>query len=145
MGRRNLDTMRAADLAWNERRWDDYAALIDDELMIFASGEEMPHHKAWHINRAKAFCIAFPDARLDMAPYLDLFMSHDGSKTCSVATFSGTMHGSLRRGNRLIAPNHRRFSITLMAICKWRNGKIVELREFFDTVLFARQLDIPPA
>lgn len=145
MGRRNLETMRAVDLAWNERRWEDYASLLDDELTVFASGKHRSHHKARHVARAKAFCATFPDAHVNMTPYLDLFISHDGSKTCSVAALTGTMEGVIDRRNQIIEPSRRRFSITFMAICKWRNGKILEQREFFDTVLLARQLAIPTA
>lgn len=143
MGRRNLDSMRAADLAWNERRWDDYASAFDEEAVIFSSGMDAPCVKAALVARAKAFCETFPDAHVNMTPYLDLFISHDGSKTCSVAALTGTMEGGILYGLQMIEPNHRRFSVTLMAICKWRDGKILEQRRFFDTTLFAQQIEIP--
>jgi predicted ester cyclase len=141
MGRRNLDSMKSADLAWNERRWNEYADLFDEDATVCVSGGT--HGKDWHVVRARTFCEAFPDAHVNMTPYLDLFISHDGSKTCSVAELTGTMKGTVTYGPLVIQPNQKRFSITFMAISRWRNGKVFEHREFFDRALLARQLEIP--
>ncbi|WP_028745904.1 nuclear transport factor 2 family protein [Rhizobium mesoamericanum] len=125
MGRRNLDHMRAIDAAWNRRQWADYATHFEDGLIAWISGEAKPHGKAEHLLRAQQFCAAYPDARVD-EDYLDLFLSIDGQTTCSVALLKGTA-GS------------QAFRTPFAVICKWRDGRVVEQREFFDHMFFNDQ------
>ncbi len=47
--RSSLERMRAIDVAWNARNWVDYADLLADTLVAYASGEDQPHSKAVHI------------------------------------------------------------------------------------------------
>jgi len=134
--------MRAIDRAWNARSWSDYSDLLADELVAYASGETKSHGKQEHIAKAKVFCSAFPDNRVYTDPYLDLFSNEDGSKTCSIARIAGTMTGSLETSSALIQPNHREFDVTFTAVCKWRNGKITDQREYFDMELMLSQLQL---
>ena len=127
MGRRNLDNMRAIDTAWNKRQWADYAALFDDELVAWMTGDDRSHGKADHLLRAQQFCATCPDARV-ASGYLELFLSLDGQITCSVALLSGT------RGLRC-------FNVPFSVICRWHDGRVVEQREFFDETLFKKQLE----
>jgi ketosteroid isomerase-like protein len=132
MGRKNLDHIRAVDTAWNLRQWADYAALLDERLVAFRAGEAEPHGKAEHVARAQRLCIAYPDCRVDVEPYLELFLSLDGQLTCSVALLSGT------------APDGRRFQVPFSVVSRWRAGKIVQQREFLDAELLAQQLGNQP-
>ncbi|SCY89867.1 ester cyclase [Rhizobium sp. NFACC06-2] len=128
MGRRNLEYLRSIDAAWNRRQWDDYAALLDDDLVSWMSGDQEPHRKAEHVLRAQRFCAMFPDSHVE-EDYIDLILSLDGHKTCSVAVMTGT-------GPK----GEARFRITFALICKWHNGRIVEQREYIDRELFEKQL-----
>jgi len=131
MGRRNLECMRLIDTAWNRRQWADYAALLDDGLVAWMSGDESAHDKAEHVLRAQRFCAMFPDCQVG-EPYVDIFLSLDGNKTCSVARLTGS------------APlGGRRFDVSFAVVCHWRNGRITEQREYFDRELFERQLNLP--
>ncbi|MFS8123312.1 ester cyclase [Rhizobium sp. BR 250] len=128
MGRRNLDHMRALDTAWNRRQWSDYAALLDDDLVAWRSGELESHGKQEHVLRAQRFCAAYPASRVQ-EQYLDFFLSADGHKTCSIAVLSDITDGK--------APA---FEVTFSAICTWRDGRVVEQREYVDDQLFQEHL-----
>ncbi len=132
--------MYAIALAWNERNWEDYGSLLADDLVAYASGETIPHSKQEHIERAKSFCQFFPDNIVQLKPYLELFEG-ENSTTCSVARISGTLKAELPIEGKVIKPNNQAFDVTFTAICKWRDGKITEQREYFDTVLMMQQLN----
>lgn len=140
-----LDCMRAIDQAWNARDWTAYAALLDPALVAHASGEETPHGKAEHVQRARAFCAVFPGARVHTEPYLALFADPHGSRTCSVARMSGTACGQVRLpdGGVLELPQPRVFEISFAAICQWRQGRITGQRQYVDLDLLLRQLRGP--
>ncbi len=137
--------MRQIDRAWNERNWDNYANLLADELVVHANGEEAPHGKQEHIAKARSFCAAFPDSRVHVDPYLELFASHDGTTSCSVARITGTATGDLTMPHGLTpAAVHHAFDVTCTAIRRWHGSRIVEQREFFDMELMLRQLRAGP-
>ncbi len=143
--RTTLDQMRAIDRAWNERRWDIYADLLGDGHIAFASGDEAAHGKPEHILKAKAFCAAFPDSHVHTDPYLDLFASYDGRRTCSVARITASATGNLQLpGGAVLRSAHKAFDVTFAAICTWRNGQIIEQRQYFDSELMLRQLGVQP-
>ncbi len=126
--RGTLQKLRALDQAWNKRAWSGYAALLDEELVAFVSGEERPHGKAAHVDRALAFCETFPDA-VRHPDYLDLFASADGRHTLSVVRFTGTAMSLLQLpGPAPTVPTARGFDVPVLLACHWRAGRIVRLR-----------------
>lgn len=68
LGEENLDRMHAVDRAWNDRRWNDYAALFDPDVVVWASGDDFSHGRDTHVAKARALCQAFPDARVVADP-----------------------------------------------------------------------------
>jgi len=134
-----ITLMRAVDVAWNERRWEDYGQLLSDELLAYSNGEALPHDKPHHIAKAKTFCAAFPDAKVQIDPYHELFSS--GEKTCSVARIAGTAAPDLALpSGEILAGPGRKFDLTFAAVCTWRAGRIVDQHEYIDTELMLRQL-----
>lgn len=116
-----MDLMRAVDMAWNDRRWDDYAALIAPDFKGYMNGDTEPHDHMEHLRRGKAFCAEYPDNKIGIDPYLVLFEDTEHARTCSIAITSGTsLKGETRRA-------------TLAVICLWRDGRIAEQREFIVT------------
>jgi ketosteroid isomerase-like protein len=134
----NLDRMHAVDRAWNARRWDDYAAHFADDLVAWMAGDEHEHDKAQHLRNAEAFCATYPDARVVMESYVDLFLSADETRTCSIARLTGTA------ASVGVASTGRRFDVAFIVVSEWRDGRIVCQREFVDNASMLRQLEKLP-
>ncbi|WP_164868051.1 ester cyclase [Rhodovarius crocodyli] len=116
--RGTLLLLREFHTAWNERRWQDYAALLDPRLKAHPTGEDRPEGKLRHLERMRAFCRTFPDARRHIDPCLDMLVSHDGLRSASVLNLSGQ------------APDGRPLRATGVFILHWQAGCIISLREF---------------
>jgi ketosteroid isomerase-like protein len=114
----NIDRMHQIDAAWNGRDWDAYANLIAPDFQGWMNGDTTPHNKEEHIRRGQAYCVAMPSNQIASEPYLELFASADGSKTCSIATVTATDSRGLTT------------RATLAVICHWRGGQIQRQREF---------------
>jgi hypothetical protein len=138
----NLINMVGMDKAWNERNWKDYTDFLDDGLIAYRSGDRTPHFKEAHIKIANKFCNIFPDAFIHTDPYLVLFENAEINLTCSVARITGTMSGNMNLNDIIIEPNHRCFDVTLAVIRRWRDGKIIEQREYFEGARMLSQLQI---
>ena len=128
--RSNLERLRSLDIAWNERRWSDYGAILSDRMIAFVSGEAEAHGKSIHVSRAKAFCRSFPDACVHIDPYVQVFANPDGSRTCTVARLTGTA----------AANPSLQFDITFSVVCIWQDGRIINQHQFVDDSLLDRQL-----
>jgi ketosteroid isomerase-like protein len=118
------DKMRAVDVAWNERRWDDYRAHFAPDFRGWMDADTAPHDLEEHVRRGQAFCLEYPDNLIHIDPYLQLFSDAAETRTCSVALTTGT---SLA-GEKL--------SALLGVVCTWRDGRICEQREFITTKPF---------
>lgn len=127
--RTTLNGMHAIDEAWNARDWEAYGRLLADDLVAYASGDATAHGKADHIAKAKDLCTSFPDARVASEQYLELFTSHDGIRSASVARLTGTERRS-----------GRSFDVTFAVINRWKDGRIATQRQFLDIDGMRRQL-----
>jgi len=110
--------MRAVDVAWNARDWDAYRALFTPDFRGWMDADVEPHGLDEHLRRGQAFCAEYPDNRIHIDPYLQLFQDTAGTRTCSIARTTG----SSRNGESL--------SVVLAVVCGWRDGRICEQREF---------------
>jgi len=143
--RGTLERMRAIDAAWNARDWAAYGDLLAEGLTAYAGGEAEPHGKHAHIEKARKFCAIVADAHVWIEPYLDLFASHDGSKSCSVARITGTVDGAPETFPGVaLPPGRHAFDVTFAVVCRWQAGRIVEQRQLLDTALMLRQLQVHP-
>lgn len=124
----NLERIQAVDEAWNERRWDDYAAFLHADLAAFANDSPLPHDHDRHLERAHKFCATFPDAKVH-DPYLTVFASADGMMTCTVARVTGRPAGASSG-----------FDITMAVITRWQDGRMIEQRQFIDEQRMADQI-----
>lgn len=121
MSRSLVELMRAVDVAWNARHWDDYRALFTLDFRGWMDADTAPHDLDEHLRRGQEFCAAYPDNRIHIDPYVQLFADAAGTRTCSVALTTGTS----RTGESLGA--------VLAVVCSWRDGRICEQREFIAT------------
>jgi hypothetical protein len=96
-----------------------------------------PAHRAKSIE----FFKTFPDNHVGNDPYKVLF--GQGEWTCSVARFTGTMKGPMKRPDgTTIPPTNKSFDVEFCTVAHWQNGKIVEERLFYDLVGLMRQIGV---
>jgi predicted ester cyclase len=83
------------------------------------------------------FARAFPDGRIEV-----LNLVAQGDLVCAEIVGRGTHKGPLAGPTGDIAPTGRRVEIPMAEIYRFRDGKIVELRYYFDAFSFYRQLGL---
>ncbi|WP_439598332.1 ester cyclase [Falsiroseomonas sp.] len=139
--RGTLNRIRALHRAWNDRRWQDYAAYLAEGCITHVSGASGPQGKAEQLAWAQSFCAAFPDCRIVTEAYLQLFASHDGARSVAVTRLVG--HAVCRPPSLdglLLEPFQRRFDVRLTEIALWQDGKVAEQHSWLDTEMMRRQL-----
>ena len=96
----NLRLMKTLDDAWNagpgSSLWDTFRKRHTENVVVYWPGQPEPTRgRHNHGTEAVEFFKIFPDNHLVNNPYKILF-GH-GNYTCSVAEFTGTMTGPIRR------------------------------------------------
>ena len=127
----NLVRMEAIDRAWNDRDWRTYADMFDADLQAYSNDSPDPRGLDEHVAGARSFCDAFPDAVCHL-PYIDSFIGADGDRTCNITRVTG------RR-----ASGGASFDITMAIVSRWRNGRVVEQRQYLDEMKMASDLGDP--
>jgi hypothetical protein len=91
---------------------------------------------------AVEFFKTFPDNHLINRPYKILFQQ--GSHTCSVADFYGTMKGPLKIADgKVIQPTGKSFHVEFCTDATWNGGgEIIEERLFYDQVGLMKQIGL---
>jgi hypothetical protein len=109
--------MRLVDDAWNQRDWETYASFIAQDFRGWMNGDRTPHGKEEHLRRGQAFCEAMPANHINCDPYIEIFASPDGSRTCTISTVSpGT-------------ETNENTDAILIVVCRWQDGRIITQHE----------------
>ncbi len=143
--RGTLNRIRGLHRAWNDRRWQDYAAYLAEDCLTHVAGSPAPQGKAEQLAWAQAFCAAFPDCRIITDAYLQLFASHDGARSVAVTRLVG--HAVCRPpplDGMVLEPFRRGFDVTLTVIARWQDGKVAEQHSHLDTEMMRQQLRAMP-
>jgi hypothetical protein len=135
MNSHSIALMKSIDTAWNNRDWEQYAALLSDQFQGWTGSSQMPHDKPSHVLNAKTFCEAVPDALVHTDPYLQLFANPDGSRTCSVARLTGEITGRLEAASHNALLRVGRIDLTFSCVCLWSGGQIIRQWEHVDSRL----------
>jgi SnoaL-like polyketide cyclase len=138
----NMRLMKTLDDAWNAQDWDTFDSRHAENVAVYWPGQPEPTrggpaHRAESID----FFKTYPDNHIDNDPYKVLF--GQGEWTCSVARFTGTMKGPMKRPDgTTIPPTNKSFEVEFCTVAHWQNGKIVEERLFYDLVGLLRQIGV---
>lgn len=137
----NMQLMQTLDDAWNSQDWETFSHRHRDDCTVFWPGQAEPT-RGVHNHRAESaeFFKSFPDNRVGNRPYKIFFAS--GEFTCSVADFTGTFKGPMKMGDKTIPPTNKSFKVEFCTVARWKDGKIVEERLFYDLVSFMKQIGI---
>jgi hypothetical protein len=66
----NLDQFKAIDDAYNDRNWEAYSSLLDENFRGWTPGDAKQQGKAEHVRVAKEFCETSADNRVHNSPYV---------------------------------------------------------------------------
>jgi hypothetical protein len=138
----NLELMRTLDDAWNGQDWETFDKRHAANTAVYWPGQA-DATRGRHDHRAEAieFFKTFPDNKLNNHPYKVEIST--GEWTCTVADFTGTMKGPMKRPDgTVIQPTNKPFHIEFCTVAHWVNGEIVEEKLFYDLVGLMKQVGI---
>jgi hypothetical protein len=143
MSQKNLMAfMQSLDDAWNARDWETFKKLHSRDTAVKRPGigaATKDIHE--YISEIKEFLKAFPDSRVDSGHY-KAFITQ-GSWTCSVAKFTGTMTGLMKMPKcEIISPTNRPFEVDLCTVAHWLEGEVVRKNIFYDLASFKQQVGL---
>ena len=139
---RNMELMQTLDDAWNGQDVEVFRARHQPDVVVRWPGQPEPTRGIEdHTTESRWFWEAFPDQHLDNRPYRVFFAS--GDWTCSIAHFTGTMTGPLKRWDGSeIPPTGKSFEVDFYTVALWDDGQIVEENLMYDLVTFMQQLGL---
>ena len=135
--------MQTLDDAWNKQDWSVFRERHAEDTAVYWPGQPDPTHgRHNHEVEAKEFFKIFPDNHLINRPYKILLA--EGSHTCSVADFYGTMKGPMKTAEgKVIPPTNKGFHVEFCTVATWNDaGEIVEERLFYDLAGLMKQIGI---
>jgi ketosteroid isomerase-like protein len=138
----NMRLMKTLDDAWNAQDWDTFDSRHAENVVVYWPGQPEPT-RGGPAHRAESieFFKTFSDNHVGNDPYKVLF--GQGEWTCSVARFTGTMKGPMKRPDgTTIPPTNKSFDVEFCTVAHWQNGQIVEERLFYDLVGLLRQIGL---
>jgi hypothetical protein len=138
--------MTTLDDAWNagpaSAQWDTFRKRHTEDVAVYWPGGAPPTRSRHnHDLEAVEFFKTFPDNHLINRPYKILVA--EGSHTCSVAEFTGTMKGPMKMGDKLIPPTNKKFRVEFCTVATWNErGEITEERLNYDLVGLMKQIGL---
>ncbi|KAJ4277972.1 hypothetical protein NW764_008006 [Fusarium oxysporum] len=130
----NKAKMAESDDALNSGKFDAKSLHLSPDLKVYGLTDQ-PLNVQGFVKQLKVLKQAFPDLHLENRPYRQVVAQ--GDWTATVAMLSGTFKGPLTLPLYLasapIKPNGKKFDLLHYTICRWQNGKIVEMRVNVDT------------
>ena len=138
----NTELMQTLDDAWNAQDLKTFEQRHRPDVVVRWPGRAPTHGRSDHRKEAADFLAAFPDQHVDNRPYKVFFAS--GDWTCSIARFTGTFTGPMKRPDcgKEIHPTGKSFELDICTVAKWQDGQIVEENLFYDLVTFMNQIGL---
>lgn len=124
--------------AFNARDWAAQAALLADDVVmeVPGTGERYEGREAVSASE-RAWTDAFADGRVDLD-----HLAAGGDVVVAEYTGTGTHTGPLPGPDGEIAPTGRSGSLRLCDVITIRDGRIVAIREYYDTMALLTQLGL---
>ncbi|RGP71800.1 hypothetical protein FSPOR_3166 [Fusarium sporotrichioides] len=139
----NKASMAKSDDALNAGKFEIEALHLSPDLKVYGLTDQPldVHGYLKELTRLKG---AFPDLHLENRPYRQIIAQ--GDWTATVAMLSGTFEGPLTLPLYLastpVKPNGKSFDLLHYTICRWKDGKIVDMRINADIFGIIGALDI---
>jgi predicted ester cyclase len=140
----NKAKMVESDDALNTGNFSAEALHLSQDVKIYGLTDQ-PLDLSGYLMTLKSLKKSFPDLHLENKPYRQIIAQ--GDWTATVAMLSGTFEGSLELppylGVSPAEPNGSKFNLLHYTICRWQNGKILEMRINADVFGIVGSLGIP--
>ena len=124
--------------AFNARDWAAHSALLADDVVMEVPGTGERHEGREAVTASERSWIeAFEDGRVDID-----HLAAAGDTVVAEYTGTGTHTGPLPGPDGEIAPTGRSGSLRLCDVFTIREGRIVAVREYYDTLALLTQLGL---
>ncbi|RKK65457.1 hypothetical protein BFJ69_g16270 [Fusarium oxysporum] len=125
----NKAKMTESDDAFNAGTFTAEALHLSQDVKVYGPTDQPLDLKGF-LATLKSLKKSFPDLHLENRPYRQIIAQ--GDWTATVAMLSGTFKGPLELppylGSSPAKPTGRKFDLLHYTICRWQNGKILEMR-----------------
>jgi predicted ester cyclase len=130
----NKAKMAESDDALNTGKFDAKSMHLSPDLRVYGLTDQ-PLDVKGYLSQLKDLKKAFPDLHLENKPYRQVIAQGDWTATVSMlsGTFKGPLTLPLYLASDPIKPNGNKFNLLHYTICRWQNGKIVDMRINVDT------------
>lgn len=140
----NEAKMTELDDAFNSGTVTADALHLSKDLKVYGLTDQ-PLDVKGYLATLKSLKKSFPDLHIENKPYRQIIAQ--GDWTATVAMLSGTFEGPLELPSYLSSSpaksNGKKFDLLHYTICRWQDGKIVEMRINADTFGILGSLGIP--
>ena len=127
--------------AFNARDWTTHGDLLAEDVVMEIPGTGERHEGREAVSAGeRAWTEAFPDGRIDID-----HLAVAGDVVVAEYTGTGTHTGPLQGPDGEIPATGRHGSLKLCDVYVIRDGRIAELREYYDTLALLTQLGLMPA
>jgi steroid delta-isomerase-like uncharacterized protein len=127
--------------AFNARDWVAHSALLTEDVVLEVPGTGERYEGPEAVTASeRAWTDAFADGRIDID-----HLAAGGDTVVAEYTGTGTHTGPLQTPDGEIPATGRSGSLRLCDVYVIRDGRIAEVREYFDTVALLTQLGLMPA
>jgi steroid delta-isomerase-like uncharacterized protein len=127
--------------AFNARDWAAHSDLLAEDVVMEVPGTGERHEGREAVTASeRAWTDAFADGRIDID-----HLAAGGDTVVAEYTGTGTHTGPLGGPEGEIAATGRHGSLKLCDVFVIRDGRIAEVREYFDTLALLTQLGLMPA
>jgi len=125
----------------NARDWGRFADLLGESVVWSAPDMEEPiRGRAVALERPRAWISAVPDLRLEVTRAFG-----QGGWVCTEVRVMGTHGGPLRGfGGQIIPPTKKSLRVHECSLFRVEDGKIAEIRVYFDRLALMAQLGLSP-
>lgn len=134
----NLKTVDMALEAINQRDWKHFASLHAEALVQYSPDRIEPIKGREAVREyLESYVAAFPDVRMEK---LRSFGQEDW--VCLEFAFSGTHTGPMTTNGETVPATNKPVRAQETVLLRLADGKIVEVREYYDQLGFLRQLGL---
>ena len=124
---------------YSKQKWEDLNISHDENILVHYPDGHTTGKLSPHVDELKAMFVFAPDTKVAEHPV----KFGSGEWTCVIGRAEGTFIKPMPiGGSKFIPPTGKKFSMQMVTIGKWKEGKMVEEYLFWDNAGFAKQIGL---